>query len=306
MLSNIKSMIKEKTEFLEAASLIYEDGSVNLDDFIVLGEEGDADMATEIDEAEDKSSEKEMDDEDEDVKDEKETGEDDKKEEPDEGNEGSEDILNADINGQEPSDEPTPVSDGPSSDDIMNADINEPAEEPLPLPGDDLPTPVGAQTGEPVNPLNDILNVEIDLGTNTVKDVLPVPPANASDSLSGDDTVQHVDSGFGGESEDISMPAEESARAFDPFKEAITIGDEPPADEGTKDDAAAEEPTDTEEPAEGEESEVTTAVRDKVSEVDTPAPGGEGSSSKEDLLKKLGNITKSLEDAKKAVMNTIQ
>lgn len=301
MLSNIKSMIKEKTEFLEAASLIYEDGSVNLDDFIVLGEEGDANMATEIDEAEDKSSEKEMDDED--VKDEKENGEDDKKEK-EEPDEGSEDILNADINEQEPSNEPAPVSDGPSSDDIMNADINEPAEEPLPLPGDDLPTPVGAQTGEPVNPLNDILNVEIDLGTNTVKDVLPVPPANASDSLSGDDTVQHVDSGFGGESEEMSM--EESATVFDPFSEAITIGDEPPADEGAKDDAAAEEPTDTEEPAEGEESEVTSAVRDKVSEVDTPAPGGEGSSGKEDLLKKLGNITKSLEDAKKAVMNTIQ
>ena len=90
------------------------------------------------------------------------------------------------------------------------------------------------------------------------------------------------------------------------FLEAITLGDgdttsDAPADTNSTDsvdsDTTSDAPADT--PA---ENEVTAAVRDKVAEADS---GNEPTTSKDELLKKLGNITKSLEDAKRAVMNSI-
>lgn len=339
MLNSIKSMIKEKTDFLEAAAIIYEDGSgTNLDDQIVLGEDKDTPDPTEDLKGDNDGPEK-------DDHDEPEGKDDDNDNSSDDGE--VEDISDMPIN-----DEP-PKNDEPAQDDILDSKIDG-DDQPLPLPGEDLPTPVGAQTGEPINPDDDILNTEIDLGSNTIKDVLPVPPANAGEAIADSDSInQHVDSGFGGDSETqepapvnaepeagVAEPGNEevdplgdtlgeSSHAIkeslqhDPitsfmngyglFSEAITLGDDPaPAAEGEapKEDAAApaaEEPTDDAAPAAGEESEVTAAVRDKVSEADTPAPGGDaGENGKEALLKKLGSITKSLEDAKKAVMNSIQ
>lgn len=310
MLNNIKSMIKEKTEFLEAAALIYEDGSgTNLDDIIVLGEESsDDEVGFEIDE---KDNVHENDEENETSKEKDENDEDDNN-----TSDEKEDIMDTPINDEDNTDDaPIPTNDG-NDDDVMDT----PIDQPMPLPGDDLPTPVGAQTGEPINSMDDILNVEIDLGSNTVKDILPVPPANASEALTGDNPQQHVDSGFGGdtsqtsteETDLIDTPVGESSvdiissfmNGYN-FNEAITIGDEPAAEDAAKDDSSTDIPAEETDTA-ADESEVTAAVRDKVSEADTDTPAGSSPNSKEDLLKKLGSITKSLEDAKKAVMNTIQ
>lgn len=326
MLNTIRTMIKEKESFLEAADVIFEDGSgKNLDNFIVLGEEGEDPIPeTDITENDD---ENDVPTDDGDEK-EKEEGEDD-------GNGSSEDddVSNLPIDDEPVA--PTAPVDPASNDDVLNSpadgsDIGN--EQPMPLPGNDLPTPVGAQTGEPINDDDDIMNVEIDLGSNTVKDVLPVPPANAGEAIADSEGPQHVDSGFAGEggTEAVPQSAEFSEKKEDKEKEddkeefkesgnsmssmlnsffgssyteAITLGDDP----APKEDAAPAEDPAAEEPA-AEESEVTSAVRDKVAEVESDAPASDsgGTASKEDLLKKLGNITKSLEDAKKAVMNTLQ
>lgn len=483
MLNTIKSMIKEKESFLEAADVIFEDGSGNnLDDLIILGEEGEPTVPeTDINESDDDESKDSENDAD---------GKNDEGEDDDKGHSEDDDVSNLPIT-DEPASSQTSASDG-STDDILDSptdgsDIG--SEQPMPLPGNDLPTPVGAQTGEPINDDNDIMNVEIDLGSNTVKDVLPVPPANAGEAIADHEGSQHVDSGFGGENNDptadpstVVTPGTEETDLEDPmiesvskefqnvckdlqakllsgvqttlkehkklgsvdslckyvisalkdkktqtinnspekfdtfgkdryiiavtgqidfgndaiqnadgskennfprliekvmssvvtsinkdlkdkkyklevddehgnsvwlnipiksydaefggkamveqasvivdpidsfmngyglYSEAITLGDDPaPAAEGeaSKEDASPA----TEDPAAGgdaaEESEVTSAVRDKVAEVESDAPTSDGgdTASKDELLKKLGNITKSLEDAKKAVMNTLQ
>lgn len=487
MLDSIKGMIKEKTDFLEAAAIIYEDGSgTNLDDQIVLGEDKDTPDPTENLEGDIDTPEKD------DKDDHDDDHDDDSKDDDGDSDAGEvEDIGDMSIN-----DEPVKNDEEPQ-DDLLDGKVDG-SDQLMQLPGSDLPDPVGAQTGEPINPDNDILNTEIDLGSNTLKDVLPVPPANAGEAIADNDSdTQHVDSGFGGDNTDPASPipnsepgvvepgteetdfddpiSESASKEFqgvckdlqaklfsevqtglkehkklgeddglckyvvsalknkkrqtinrgpekfdtfgkdryiiaitgeidymndaiqkvegskennfprliekvlssavaainkglkdkkyklevddehgnfvwlnipmkaydaefggkaiaesmdigmDPissfmngyglYSEAITLGDDPGSDgaateEPPKDDPApaAEEPPAEEAPAGGEgESEVTAAVRDKVSEVETPAPGGEGSGDgKEALLKKLGSITKSLEDAKKAVMNTIQ
>ena len=56
---------------------------------------------------------------------------------------------------------------------------------------------VGKQTCEPIElDDNDILSVTIDLKSNTVTDVLPIPPDNAGEALSDDILATRVDSGF--------------------------------------------------------------------------------------------------------------
>jgi hypothetical protein len=382
MLNGIKQMIQQKKAFNEAASLILEDTAIGgkLDDSIILGEEAEEvpAMDPEIEEAKD-----------------------DAKEEPEE--KPSEEEMPT----PEPGDD-TPIEDQKiddsednKSDDILDSDIEEPssepapAEEPMPIPGDDsLPEPVGKQTGEPIDDMNDILSAEIDLGSNTMKDVLPIPPANAPEAVAGDDILnQRIDSGFGDEDTpntgDVpSEPAEndildapiegeikpenpeepskesndedlklEGKYAEDLFgnlnpdsplfegldeeskkkmienikkynqgkkvdgdgllQEGITIGgadattddsasapaeggtDPAPADDGSVDVSS--------EPAPTEENPVTAAVKDKVAEADADSSTDVSpEASKDELLKKLGNITKSLEDAKRAVMNSIQ
>lgn len=482
MLNSIKGMIKEKTDFLEAAAIIYEDGSgTNLDDQIVLGEDKDTPDPTENIEGDIDTPEKDTDDD----------HDDDSKEDDDSNTGNVEDISDMPIN-----DGPVKNDEEPQ-DDLLDGKIDG-SDQPMPLPGSDLPDPVGAQTGEPINPDNDILNAEIDLGSNTLKDVLPVPPANAGEAIADNDSdTQHVDSGFGGDNTDPASPIPNSepgvvepgneevdplgdtfgesakeksaefsiygvkftvpdrvtrfinrhskekltdeiadkareaminmvnnskklkaiekdilatqreigadsdtdeirieaikkylekahvgkffctengnvsvlnidmkfikgiengwlehelwitskgeaitydavdaykesvdvvkeAMQFDPissfmngyglYSEAITLGDDPGSDGAATEEPSKDEPAPAGEEAPAEEaptgegeSEVTAAVRDKVAEVETPAPGGEDNTDgKEALLKKLGSITKSLEDAKKAVMNTIQ
>lgn len=376
MLNGIKDQIKKQKEMLEAAEIIFEDGSGrNIDDQIVLGQTAqpfneDADPAPEDD------GELKLD------------GEEGAN--PDEGD-GHEDgdgddtpIDTADIGADDadPAEGQEKPEDGPSEpDDIGNEPAEEPAEpapktapisaagagdsgsEPLPMPGNDLPEPVGRQTGDPAQDDN-VVDVNLDLQSNTIRDVLPVPPAGAASAVVSDQMDQHVDSGFGGDGEQpaaqpetpptegsdtppASPPASEPVPATEtgpagsedigndsvedpkPVTEAITLGGDAggeaaPAAEGEKpaeggDTApltaadAGTDPVPTEEPAgdpaaepapdEGEgENPVTAAVRDKVAESETPSP----EANKEELLKKLGNITKNLEDAKKAVMSAIQ
>lgn len=339
MLNCIKSMIKEKNDFLEAAAIIFEDGSgTNLDDVIVLGEEGPAEIPLEgptpIVEGDD----------DDESKDGKKDDDDDHDDDHDESNKDDGDIMSQPIDDE--SIDSSPVVD--QGDDVLDTDIDSVDDNPSVL-GSDLPEPIGAQTGEPINPDDDILNVEIDLGSNTVKDILPVPPANAAEALGDGADTQRVDSGFGNDGgmtesgknekaeedekakdktkkdtkdEDVK-PVKESANFWDSFfnppdtsyTEAITLGGEPapaaaPAaePEPTEEAPPVDDPTAVTDPAEAPaaESDVTSAVRDKVSEAETEVPVGGNGDGKEALLKKLGTLTKGLEDAKKAVMDTIQ
>lgn len=314
MLGTIRNMIKEKTDLLEAAAIIFEDGSgTNLDDTIVLGEDTDIPEDDHV-EDDDKNP------------DEPEAGDDNDTKEDNQPSDDINDIPIEDEPVNEP--EPTPIE---SDNSLLDVDISDEGD--TPLPGEDLPEPIGRQTGEPINPTDDFLNVEIDLGSNTQKDVLPIPPANAGDVVSGDNDTQHVDSGFENEDGDnissgtapaggelpVSPATEENVDMIESFltppggyvsqyKEAITIGDdageEKPAD-GNEAPPVEDAPPAGEEPT-GEENDVTAAVKDKVAEAEADAPETDTKTSKDELLKKLGNITKSLEDAKKAVMSSIQ
>lgn len=88
------------------------------------------------------------------------------------------------------------------------------------------------------------------------------------------------------------------------FQEAISVGDEAPA-EGSGEPA----PDSTEAPAE-EDNTVTAAVKDKVDEISTDntvdGTSTPAFSSKEELMKKLSSLTKSLEDAKSLVMGEMK
>lgn len=293
MLNGIKAMINEKKSFQEAAEVIFEDASgANLDDLIVLGED------TDLPEPDDDNDN------------------DDVKNEP-EDNSSNDDII--------PEDNSKNDNNDSSNNDIIDTPITnnegDGLEEPLPIPGDDtLPTPVGKQTGEPITDTDDILNVSIDLKSNTVSDVLPVPPSNAGEAIASDDILsQKIDSGFGNE-EPVSTQPEIDDDLLNEniedgsYTEAITLDGEGKSNSGDEggegnsdlpDDGSSDEGG-----SEGEENSVTKQVRDKVEESETTEEPplddtSSNDSNKGDLLKdlsnKLGNITKSLEDAKKVV-----
>ena len=496
MLKNVKAMILEKKEYLEAAQIIFEDATgSNIDDLIILGESADL--------PEDQEEEKEDDipggKDDDDIEDENGSKEDDS--DDDDG-----DLDNLPLDDDEPEEGGAKGSE--EGDDLLDNSIEDEMQGTL-SDTDDLPALAGKQTGEPIaDNIDDFLNVTIDLKSNTLTDILPIPPANANEAIADDVLSTRVDAGFGesvnsaldkistkdresiekkvnkiidglkviwnklinmairatralqkklsknpkesyivesiltikeirdiytslsnpsnsecpvdythfgynkietmlnrkntikisitendmemlgkaldhvitfnkdfndrfkdvdhdyvvswkaslikiskvlsdiiaevnkqlaadkpasGSKEEpikegadaaaaaAGFPMEEEKEvkekdlkenAFDiNFMEAISLGGDAPA-EG--DEAAADggtPPVDEngdEVPADGAESEVTAAVKDKVAEADTPVDAAGTQSGKEDLLKKLGNITKSLEDAKKAVMNTIQ
>ena len=190
-------------------------------------------------------------------------------------------------------------------------------------PENNLPEPIGAQTGEPVSDDSvDLMSVEIDLKTNTQTDVLPVPPANAGDAIGDDIMGQKVDSGFGSDenkppiedtaglmSEPIDQPKEgsvpENNFTSDVMMESISIGDEPVGDDNTPPDA-------------GQGSSVTDAVNAKVDEINEQPPEGnlEGNpeevpteptesstpQNKEEIMKRLSNLTKSIEDVKNMII----
>lgn len=326
MLNNIKNMINQKKEFLETAKILFEEATDSLDDYLFLNEGKDEDELDEIDDS----------------------AEDDVTTDNNDGSDEKEDASIPEDNSEDPSDDEDTdepgstgdVEEQPIEDDDLSNNIdNEPIGDDNPEDGkltDDLPDLVGKQTGEPVEDnIDDLLDATIDLKSDTIKDILPVPPSNASDAVMSDDILdQRVDSGFGDEPSSESEPVDDNGTDIenepiednnenngeldesdlnvdDLLSEAISLGDgDAPAEMDEQSDNGGETNMDgLEDTTEGDEGEndVTAAVRDKVAEAEAPQEAEVGSAeSKDELLKKLGNITKSLEDAKKAIMNTIQ
>lgn len=171
MLDMIKELINEKKEFAESAKIIFEDATdFDFQDAIILGEEAEDDTITE-DEDETSIDENDSDD--------------------------STSEENIDDAGIEPSEDSTPEEnpDEEDNNDIMNLSID-----------DDLPDIAGKQTGEPIaDSDDDILNVQIDLRSNTMMDALPIPPVGAGSAIPDDGdaltTSTKVDSGFGDDEE---------------------------------------------------------------------------------------------------------
>lgn len=182
MINGIKAMINEKKEFTEAADLLLEETSLigKLDDSIVLGEAADDESEEKLDQEEEKKEEPET------------------AAEENNDEEGSEEELKEVEDIEDAPIEDQPAGAGNDENDILNAPIDGSDETPMNIPGDDLPTPVGKQTGEPIED-TDILSTEIDLGSNTMKDVLPVPPGNAPEAVNDDVLNQRIDDGFGGD-----------------------------------------------------------------------------------------------------------
>lgn len=196
MLNMIKNMINQKQDFMEAADLLLENGMDELDDAIILNEGTIFNESEEDIQLEGEDSENEL---------EKPAENDDnnKDENPTDGDMMDEPIVDDGLDGNP---DTPPAED---NNDILNDDIDAPVEpepttgpeeKPLPLPGaDDLPEPVSNVTGEPAAD-DGLLSMELDLGSNTPNDMLPLPPKDAASTVAGDDILdQRIDSGFGGE-----------------------------------------------------------------------------------------------------------
>ena len=216
-----------------------------------------------------------------------------------EENDDSDDIMSTDISDDSENDNDDVEDDvepESSEDDILDAPIDDGSSDDF-----DNINLVGRQTGEPIELSDDdILSVTIDLKSNTVTDVLPVPPDNAGEAISDDVLSTRVDSGF---EDDSSYKGESTS-----FLEGISLS----GGDDAANDSADEPAVDDNSPA--DENEVTSAVKDKVAEAepdDEPIDDGSGedmggsSSAKEELMKKLSSITKSLEDAKNAVLKSM-
>lgn len=299
MLNGIKNMINKKNNFLEAAALIYEDATNSeLDDSIILGEDSDQD----INEGENEDELYNVDD----------------RIPNEEDNNGENDTdyqdpVDSEDHSSDNSEEELPSNSSDSDDnldnDILNMDIDD---------SDELPDLVGRQTGEPADPSDDILNMEIDLHSNTPKDILPVPPAGASEVIpdTDDSTIsQRPDSGFE-DNEDNDNDNEDPRSILEsPITEAISL-----SGDGSGTDSEGEVNTDSASSDDGsgdadmssadneDENIVTSAVKDKVSEMDTDVSdeSGGGTPAGSAIIKKLSNITKNLEDVKKEIFDSIQ
>lgn len=279
-------MINRKQEFLESARIIYEDVmEEGLNDFIILGETFSDDV-------------KELD-----------VHEDDK------SNPNEDNMSDMDLNNM------------PMSDADEDEESEEPEEEPnfghdlLSEPmNDDLPTPIGRQTGEPLNDdIDDLMYVTLDLKSNTMSDILPVPPNNANEALSIDDIKINVDSGFEStddvkklnEIEEKSKKktdsawntvkktvSEDDALKESAWLEAISLDSPPiPNPTATSTPDASVAPT----PAGGEVNDVTAAVLDKVNELDsTGAPDTNLNVTPEmDMSTSVNDMAEPNDDAKK-------
>lgn len=313
MLNNIKKLIRERKDYMEAAALIMENDE--LDDSIILLNEGPDEPELDPEFEEDRSDSPE---------------------------------------------EETEDKDDDDNDDDKDEEREEPEEQPMNLPGDDLPEPIGRQTGEPASIDNgDILNIEINLATNTQSDTLPVPPSNAGDAIAGDDILnQRIDSGFGGEEGEpiagdniMNEPVDEEGPSEEPddildtpvgesckgkgcdddedeekeekcckensddlLSEAISLGD----DTGGNDDSGDIADAPIEDEAPDVDNAVTAAVKDKVSELKSsddavlpPDNGDTGSDNNGELkdpksiLQRLGSLTTSIENIKKGIINSL-
>jgi hypothetical protein len=133
MLNAIKNRILLKEEFLESASIIFEDVVNNVDDLIFLEDSDTEESTPEMDE----------------------TTED---------------------NSTELDEDPTPMDD---SNDVKG------------LTFDGVPS-----SGNITDEADDFLSVSVDLKTNTINDILPIPPRGASEAINDDVLNTRIDSGF--------------------------------------------------------------------------------------------------------------
>ena len=172
MISAIRAMIARKQEFIESAKVIYEDVMESeIDDLIILEADEEPKETPKENEETPKEEEKDLLSEPISSGEEKDTKEDLEDGEVDNG--GIDNLLNEPIGG-----------------DVGGDDMGEnPFEEP---PQDDN--------------IEDILDVSIDLKSNTIKDVLPVPPENAGEAINDDILNSRISSGF---EDDDTTPSQE-------------------------------------------------------------------------------------------------
>lgn len=153
----------------------------------------------------------------------------------------------------------------------------------------------------------DLLNVSVDLSSNTVSDTLPVPPANASEAIDDDMLATRVGDGFG-ESEE--PPAEEPPVETTPteppadlsatpsFQEAISLGADGEKGEGEE---TPPEETGDKKKAEGEGETVTDAVMDKVAEAEAEPAPITGTIDQQAIQDKLDKLSKNIMDVKETI-----
>lgn len=144
------------------------------------------------------------------------------------------------------------------------------------------------------------------------KEVVPKTESNDKPKVKYDKTLDL--SGMSADqikaSIDPGMKAKlESAGIFDKFVEAISIGDAPAADEGTTDqppvdDTATDVSTDAAPTDQPVDNAVTAAVKDKLGEMNSADTEPNPAASKEAILKKLTNLTKTIEDTKNLVIDS--
>lgn len=282
MLNNIKSLILEKKEFQEAASILMEDATNNVEDLIVLNE--DSEFKNKEEEDKEKKDKKKEDSEN---KPKTESTFYEKDEVMEEDSSDDEEIID-----ESPYDENDDMElDDDSSEDeneIDMGDTDDSSEDDFDSDNDDtIEDPNLLGSGDNGNDIDDIMHIEIDLSTNTVSDVLPRSPKDAS-SVVNDDTMsigvddspvepESDDSSSDSSSEfdDIDLDEEPSEEETDTdekddveesfeleddlddfFSEAIDIGgsDDSSDNNTPPDEKAAEDNT------------VTSAVKDKVNE----------------------------------------
>lgn len=134
----------------------------------------------------------------------------------------------------------------------------------------------------PDDEISDIFAISVDTRTNTVRDILPVPPMNAADAVAGDSDAK-LDTGFGAESGDMNPMdgfLDESGIyyrgnsghrfLFEGIDDGSGSSSDAP-DMGDTSDAPApdsDSSSDNSSSDSGEESEVTTAVKQDLEEKD--------------------------------------
>jgi hypothetical protein len=177
--------------------------------------------------------------------------------------------------------EPDDVDDGDGLD-IMNMDINNPN---AITPGDSAIFDMKLSDDKsPVDDDSDILSMTIDIKTNTLIDVLPVPPLNAGDAVSENIMSTKVEDGF---TEAINIDA------------SADDGNGKPAGDNTTDNKIDDEP-------EKDTNPVTDAVIDKVNDANTtPAPADTDDDAKSKLLDKLDKLNKSIVNMKEDIKKYI-
>ena len=150
----------------------------------------------------------------------------------------------------------------------------------------------------PDDEISDIFAISVDTRTNTVRDILPVPPMNAADAVEGNSDAK-LDSGFANECGDAN-PMDgfldesgvfyrgETAHRFlfegidDGSGDSSSDSDSPSMDGG---DDVPDAPS----PDTGEESEVTTAVKQDLEEKDKESEEG-GDTIGDDSSDDLGDL----------------